>query len=95
MTESLPPRIQMAGGNAGGIQFQVIFYPDPEHFPAGVDVTLLAPGGLAPVGMVTVAPGCLICVLPPDVSRHIISQVALQQAAAGPGQIKTPGLKLV
>jgi hypothetical protein len=93
MPESLPPQIQLAGGNAAGVQFQVIGYVDPKHFPAGLDVTLMAPGGIAPVGMVTVARGCLICVLPPDVSRQIIAQVALQQKAAGPGQIKAPGLQ--
>ena len=89
------PMIQPAGGNAGGIQFQVIAYADPAHFPAGLDVTLTAPGGIAPVGMLTVAKGCLICVLPPDVSRQILAQVAMQHQAAGPGQVQTPGLKLV
>jgi hypothetical protein len=92
MPESLPPQIQLAGGNAGGIQFQVIAYADPEHFPVGLDVTLTAPGGITPVGMLTVARGCLICVLPPDVSRKILAQVAMQQKAAGPGQVQAPGL---
>ena len=92
MPEATPPQIQLAGGNAGGIQFQVIGYVDPAHFPAGLDVTLTAPGGIAPVGMLTVAKGCLICVLPPDVSRQILAQVAMQQKAAGPGQVQTPGL---
>jgi hypothetical protein len=95
MPESLPPQIQLAGGNAAGIQFQVIAYADPVHFPAGLDVTLTAPGGIAPVGMLTVARGCLICVLPPDVSRQILAQVAMQQKTAGPGQVAAPGLKLV
>ena len=92
MPESPAPQIQLAGGRAAGIQFQVIGYADPKHFPAGLDVTLTAPGGIAPVGMLTVARGCLICVLPPDVSRAILAQVALEQAAAGPGQVKAPGL---
>jgi len=92
MPESPAPLIQPGAGNAAGIQFQVIGYVDPKHFPAGLDVTLTAPGGIAPVGMLTVARGCLICVLPPDVSRQILAQVALQQQAAGPGQVKTPGL---
>jgi hypothetical protein len=45
--------------------------------------------------MLTVARGCLICVLPPDVSRQILAQVAMQQKATGPGQVAAPGLKLV
>jgi hypothetical protein len=95
MPETPAPQIQLAGGNAGGIQFQVIGYADPANFPAGLDVTLTAPGALAPVGMLTVARGCLICVLPPDVSRAVLAQVALQQAPAGPGKVNSPGLKLV
>jgi len=92
MTQPPAPQIQPGAGQASGFQFQVIGYADPQHFPFGLDVTLAAPGSVVPVGVLRLEKGCLICVLPPDVSRAIIAQVALQQNPPGPGQVKAPGL---
>jgi hypothetical protein len=93
MPESPAPRIQPANAQAAGIAFQPIAYADPKEVPLGLEVTFTAPGKLAPLGMVTVTPGCLVVVFPPDVTKKILESVRVQQAALEPGNVRTPGLK--
>jgi hypothetical protein len=93
MPEFPAPQIQPASANAGGIPFQPIAYVDKAQAPAGLDVTLTLPGVIAPVGMVTIPPGCMIVVFPPEVADQIIRSVRMQLAQAEPGKIAPPGMR--
>jgi len=78
-----------------GVNLEVIADVDPEKFPNGMEVTFTVPGGLGILGRGVARKGCMVAILPPEMAnpaREAMKHAISKQRAAGPGEIKAPGL---
>lgn len=92
MSERNGPQISPGNLNVAGAQIEIAGYVDPEQFPNGMEMVIMRPGVLEPVGTVVVRKGCMIGVIPPEMAQHLIRELKKVQAVANaPGKIRAPG----
>lgn len=75
------PLIAATQMQAAGFEFHVVADVDPARFPNGVDIIVLEPGKVAPIGQARVVAGCMLAILPPTVAHHIRPQYQAHEAA--------------
>jgi hypothetical protein len=88
------PQIVPAKTEAMGIDITPVAYCDPGLFPDGLQVLVMVPGKIKPLGGSAIPPGHVLCLVPPPMAQKIVEMVrhALQQQP-GPGQVKAPGIR--
>jgi hypothetical protein len=76
------PQIQPSLVDVMGANIEVLCVIDPKRFPLGVDVLLMEPGKLEPLGKGTLAPGTALGVLPPVMVQELMRQFVIAQQQA-------------
>jgi hypothetical protein len=61
-----------------GINLEIAFDVDPEAFPHGVELVLMKPGALDPIGKIQVKPGHMLAAMSLEVSAHLRAQFRKQ-----------------
>ena len=78
-----------------GFSFDIIGYAHPEQYPDGVDVIVMAPGQLEPLGSVRLKKGCGLVGVHPETMNHLLAQIQEQRRnMALPGETKAPGIHI-
>ena len=81
-------RITPATAPVMGQNIDVIADVNPEKFPHGLELMVMAPGGLEALGKWMVRPGCMIGIIPPEMAmqlRALMRQAVASQRPVGPG----------
>ena len=77
----------------GGVQATGIGYANPELFPTGLEVVLMVPGTVAPVGKFTIPPGLAIAVIgPPPAALELVQSTRAARDRLQPGMTLPPGM---
>jgi len=88
------PQIAASAVHVAGEDVQVIGDAVPEHFPHGLEVLIVKPGALAPLGRALVPAGHMLAVLPLGMSTALRAEIRKILAAQNSKQgTKPPGLK--
>jgi len=87
------PKIVPANAAAGELNLMIVADADPEHFPHGLQLLIMAPGNLQPIGGGPIPPGQMLALVPIELSRAIRPgmRAALRQQP-GPGEVRAPGV---
>jgi hypothetical protein len=86
MTDSVPDHIPMHSGGAAlpegaaiRVEFQAFLDCDPDEFPQGMELILMRPGQLDPVGRGLMVPrGCILYIAGPEASVHLRAGIRKQ-----------------
>lgn len=98
MNDHGAPKIQRIDTPVSDFHLQPVAYADPKQYPLGIDVVLVSPGEIAPLGTARIQAGFMLAVLPPDVATFVRGEIrkAIEQARRngknGAGGAPPPGI---
>ena len=88
------PIIQPGQVDIAGAQIEIALDVNPQQYPNGMEFLIMVPGQIEPLGKMLLRGGCMLAVVPPEMAKHIRSQVR-QSPTLAPGHIDAPGIRPV
>jgi len=86
---------QIAAGilNIFGLQLEIVADIHPALYPNGLEMLIMAPGQLAPIGKMIVRAGCIVTLLPPEVAKQVREGIRKAKVLRL-GETDAPGVKV-
>ena len=87
------PKILPANAPVMGQNIEIVADADPTHFPHGLQLIIMAPGNVKPLGGGPIPPGTMLAIINVEMAKALraVYRQATQQRPA-PGEIKPPGV---
>jgi hypothetical protein len=87
------PKIVPLNAPIMGNNLTIVADADPEHFPHGLQLLIMAPGSLQPLGGGPIPPGHMLAIVPPEIAKMIRPGMRnAMQRQPGPGEVRAPGI---
>ncbi len=87
------PKISAAPAMMGNLNLNFVAYAEPTVFPHGLQLILMVPGQINPVGSGPVPRGSMLAVVMPPIPPLLLEEAkkAWRFNPLGPGEVRPPG----
>ncbi len=74
-----------------GENFEIIADADPEKFPHGLQLVIMAPGQMQPLGIYTLTPGGMVARIPNNMAAGVRPHMRKMLETIQAGKVAAPG----